>query len=122
MLSSAVTFPCNPVTNKSDGRRMKEQLTILGRFSYMLQFLYWLKALAAVLITNSHYAHIWPISSLAVGGQLGNCLFFFISGFTLYHIKAAFPKWYAKRIIRVYPALWMVNIIFFCWGDSLLIR
>ena len=90
----------------------------------MLQFLYWLKALTAVLITNSHYAHIWPISSLAVGGQLGNCLFFFISGFTLYHIKAAFPKWYAKRIIRVYPALWMVNIIFFLLGrfsaDSLI--
>ena len=82
----------------------------------MFQFVYWLKAIAAVLITNSHYAKIWPISSLAIGGQLGNCLFFFVSGFTLYNIKDSFPLWYAKRIIRIYPALWIANIVNFLIG------
>lgn len=83
----------------------------------MFQFVYWLKAIAAVLITNSHYADIWPISSLAFGGQLGNCLFFFVSGFTLYNIRDPFPKWYAKRIIRIYPALWIANALNFAFGQ-----
>ncbi len=31
----------------------------------MFQFVYWLKALAAICITNSHYADIWPIPAMA---------------------------------------------------------
>lgn len=77
----------------------------------MFGFVNWLKAIAAVFITNSHYADIWPISSLAMGGHLGNCLYFFLSGFCLFNIKEAFPKWYLKRIIRIYPTLWIVNSI-----------
>lgn len=80
----------------------------------MFQFVYWLKAIAAILITNSHYGDIWPSSAMTVGGHLGNCLYFLISGFCLCHIKDSFPKWYAKRIIRIYPALWLcigVNLI-----------
>lgn len=77
----------------------------------MFQFVYWLRAIAAILITNAHYADIWPLSSLAFGGHLGNCIYFFLSGFCLYDIKEKFPKWYAKRIIRIYPALWIVNIV-----------
>ena len=74
----------------------------------MFQFVYWLKAFAAILITNSHYADIWPVSRLAMGGHLGNCLYFFVSGFCLYSIRNSFPGWYAKRIVRIYPALWIV--------------
>lgn len=77
----------------------------------MFQFVYWLKALAAILITNSHYADIWPVSAMAAGGHLGNCLFFMVSGFCLYHVKDSFPKWYAKRILRIYPVLW-ITILF----------
>lgn len=77
----------------------------------MFYFVNWLKAIAAILITNSHYADIWPISSLAMGGHIGNCLYFFLSGFCLFNIKESFPKWYLKRIIRIYPALWIVNAI-----------
>lgn len=73
----------------------------------MFRFIDWLRALAAALITNSHYADIWPVSALATGGQLGNCLFFLVSGFCLYHIRDAFPRWYAKRALRIYPALWI---------------
>ena len=77
----------------------------------MFQFVYWLRALAAILITNSHYADIWPASAMAFGGHYGNCIYFFLSGFCLYNIGKSFPKWYAKRIVRVYPALWIVAVV-----------
>ncbi len=84
----------------------------------MFQFVYWLKAFAAIFITNSHYADIWPVPSLAIGGHLGNCIYFFVSGFCLYNIKESFPKWYAKRIIRIYPALWIVATVDFIVGRN----
>ena len=34
----------------------------------MYSFVDLLKAMAALLITNSHYGEIWPISALATGG------------------------------------------------------
>ena len=83
----------------------------------MYQFVYWLKAAAVVLITNSHYGSIWPIPSLAAGGHLGNCIYFFLSGFCLYHIRESFPKWYAKRIIRIYPVMWIAAAVNFLVGD-----
>lgn len=82
----------------------------------MFQFVYWLRAIAAVLITNAHYADIWPISALAVGGHLGNCIYFFLSGFCLYNIREHFLKWYAKRMIRIYPALWIAAAVNFLVG------
>lgn len=84
----------------------------------MFGFVTWLKAIAAVLITNSHYADIWPISALACGGHIGNCLFFFLSGFCLFHIKDSFPKWYIKRILRIYPVLWIVNTVALLAGQT----
>lgn len=84
----------------------------------MFQFVYWLKTFAAIFITNAHYADIWPVSSLAIGGHLGNCIYFFVSGFCLYNIKESFPKWYAKRIIRIYPALWIAATVDFIVGKN----
>ncbi|MCR5837110.1 MAG: acyltransferase [Lachnospiraceae bacterium] len=83
----------------------------------MFQFIVWLRAIAAIFITNSHYAGIWPISRMALGGMIGNCLYFFVSGFCLYNIKEKFPKWYAKRIIRIYPSLWIASIGLFLVGS-----
>ena len=77
----------------------------------MFQFVYWLKAFAAVFITNSHYANIWPIKAIAHGGHLGNCLFFLLSGFCLYYIGDHFLKWYGKRFVRIYPALWITVVV-----------
>lgn len=77
----------------------------------MFNFVYILKCLAAILITNSHYADIWPISALAFGGHFGNCIYFFVSGFCLANIKDPMYKWYPKRIVRIYPALWIVMAI-----------
>lgn len=76
----------------------------------MFQFINYLKMLAAILITNSHYSNIWPISFLALGGHIGNCIFFLVSGFCLYNIKDSILVWYSKRIKRIYPSLWVAVI------------
>lgn len=90
----------------------------------MFEFVYWLKTLAVLLITNSHYAGIWPVSAMAVGGHLGNNLFFLLSGFCLCNISGCFGKWYIKRILRIYPALWIANttnmIVGFFHADGLM--
>ena len=75
----------------------------------MYDFIDILKALAAILITNSHYDFIWPVSALAMGGLLGDIMFFSASGFCLANIRVSFPRWYLRRIIRIYPTLWIVT-------------
>ena len=58
-----------------------------------------LKFLAIILITNSHMELLYgKYNALATGGAIGNALFFFCSGFTLFlkpinGIKD-FPNWY----------------------------
>lgn len=77
----------------------------------MFGFIEILKAIAAILITNSHFGHIWPISAMATGGMLGDVIFFAVSGFCLYNLKQSFPIWYLKRIFRIYPVVWLVTAI-----------
>ena len=77
----------------------------------MYVFIYWIKAIAAILITNSHYGGIWPVSAMAFGGMLGNCLFFATAGFLLWNLKEPFPLWYCKRILRIYPVFWMAVLL-----------
>ena len=36
------------------------------------QFINLLRVLAAVCITNSHFANVWPVSGIASGGMLGD--------------------------------------------------
>lgn len=44
-----------------------------------------LKCIAAILITNSHMGMLYgKYSVLATGGAIGDALFFFVSGFTLF--------------------------------------
>lgn len=71
----------------------------------MFNFVYYVKSIATILITNSHYGEIWPSSAMAVGGLLGNVLFFAISGFCLFEVKGGFLKWYGKRFLRIYPIM-----------------
>lgn len=74
-----------------------------------------LKFLAILLITNTHLSFLYvKFSWLATGGVIGNALFFFCSGFTLF-LKpfdrvADFPNWYKRRIIRIYPTVFAVAI------------
>ena len=71
----------------------------------MFEFINYLKLIATLLITNSHFGDIWPVSAMASGGLLGNIIFFAVSGYLLFNIKEKFPKWFGKRFMRVYPAM-----------------
>ena len=82
----------------------------------MIFYITVLRALASILITNAHYTGVYPIEIIANGGLLGDVLFFAVSGFCLYNIKDAFFKWYSKRIIRIYPAVWVITIIYLIIG------
>lgn len=65
-----------------------------------------LRFIATCLITNTHYNDVYPIKALAVGGLLGDVLFFIVSGFVLAGpIKQKFLPWYWKRIVRIYPTI-----------------
>ena len=77
----------------------------------MYYFICYLRALATLLITNSHYGQIWPIDDLAAGGMLGNILFFAASGFCLFNIKGNFGRWYLKRIVRIYPVMIVFTLL-----------
>ncbi len=82
----------------------------------MFEFVYLLRILAAILITNSHYESIYPLSVIANGGLLGDGLFFAISGFCLYPVKQSFPKWYGRRLKRIYPVVWIITVIYLILG------
>lgn len=82
----------------------------------MIFFITVLRALASILITNSHYTGVYPIEIIANGGLLGDVIFFAVSGFCLYNIKLKFAKWYAKRIIRIYPAVTIMTAIYLLIG------
>lgn len=75
-----------------------------------------LKCFAALLITNSHMGLLYgDYSFLATGGCIGDVLFFFCSGFTLFLKPMGgvrqFPDWYKRRINRIYPTLIAVAIL-----------
>lgn len=72
-----------------------------------------LRFIATCLITNTHYNDVYPIKALAVGGLLGDVLFFIVSGFVLAGpIKQKFLPWYWKRIVRIYPTI-IVGVAFY---------
>lgn len=68
-----------------------------------------LRALAALIITNSHYTQVYPTDLIANGGLLGDVIFFAVSGFCLTNIRYSFFSWYRKRIFRIYPAVWIIT-------------
>lgn len=68
-----------------------------------IEFVVIFKALACLLILNSHCRDIYPIMFFAVGGGHGNALFFALSGFCLVNIQQPFFQWYWKRIRRILP-------------------
>ncbi|WP_405247880.1 acyltransferase family protein [Cellulophaga sp. Asnod2-G02] len=87
---------------------------------YGLDFL---KFIAAIMITNSHYIPLYEghNTSFATLGVHGNALFFFISGFFLTKISdkngkyIKFEYWIKKKIIRLWPTL----IVFFVFANLL---
>jgi hypothetical protein len=73
-----------------------------------------LRALAIVLIINSHLDRYYPIPYIGTGGAIGNSIFFFLSAFGLYISQQErnkhFTEWFTNRIGRIYPSLWIVLI------------
>lgn len=82
----------------------------------MIFYITVLRALAAMLITNAHYIGIYPTDLIANGGLLGDVIFFAVSGFCLVDIKQSFPQWYSKRIIRIYPVVWIITSVYIVLG------
>ena len=82
----------------------------------MIEYATFLRALAAVLITNSHYTGVYPMNIIASGGLLGDVIFFALSGFVLSNIKENFVAWYKKRLIRIYPSIWIITFAYIIMG------
>jgi peptidoglycan/LPS O-acetylase OafA/YrhL len=73
-----------------------------------------LKCIAAILIINSHaeLLYVDGYQQLATGGAIGDALFFFCSGFTLFLGSAGrFDNWYKRRINRIYPTVFAWAIL-----------
>lgn len=70
------------------------------------------KALACLLIANFHSDILYPdkLSLLSFGGDIGNNIFFMVSGFALLpsvekSTSLDIGKWYLKRVMRLLPML-----------------
>lgn len=74
-----------------------------------------LRAVAILLVINSHLDSYYPVPYIGTGGAIGNSLFFFLSSFGLYLSQQKNPRyfkeWVAKRIGRIYPSLWGVLVL-----------
>ena len=93
-----------------------------------------LKCLAALFVMNSHFDIMYgKYSFLGTGGTIGDILFFFCSGYTLFlkpyetSLEGAvrsFPNWYKRRINRIWPGLIMVAFVkyYFFDGDLTLVQ
>lgn len=66
-----------------------------------------LKFIAVIVVINSHSDIMYgKYSYLATGGAIGDSLFFFASGFTIFLGRLdRFDNWYKRRIQRIYPSL-----------------
>lgn len=69
-----------------------------------------------MVITNSHYNGVYPLEVIANGGLLGDVIFFAVSGFCLFSVKGSFPRWYGKRIYRIYPPVIVITTVYLVLG------
>lgn len=78
-----------------------------------------LRFIAVLIITNSHFEPLYgQFRALATGGAIGDALFFFVSGFTLFlGAPRRFDNYYKRRIARIYPTIfaWSLMLCVF-WG------
>lgn len=83
----------------------------------MYCFITLLRIIGCLMILNFHMDMMYPdaLKLFAFGGDLGNNLFFIISGYCLVgSIKDSnvedFIKWYRKRLSRIIPMLWFFTV------------
>ncbi len=82
----------------------------------MVFFITFIRAISAMIITNAHYIGVYPTDLIANGGLLGDVLFFAVSGYCLTNVKLSFPSWYLKRIVRIYPPVIIITLIYVILG------
>ncbi|MBR1666852.1 MAG: acyltransferase family protein [Bacteroidaceae bacterium] len=85
---------------------------------YSIDFI---KFFALLLIINSHADICYPqYKMLATGGAIGDSLFLFCSGFTLFlgGVKR-FDNYYKRRINRIYPTVFAVIVVMICMDGGL---
>lgn len=82
----------------------------------MVFFITFIRAISAMIITNAHYTGVYPTDLIANGGLLGDVLFFAVSGYCLTNAKLSFGKWYAKRLVRIYPPVIIITAIYALLG------
>lgn len=76
-----------------------------------------LRVLAIILVVNSHMDTVYPprFAFLATGGMIGNALFFMLSAcglmVSMQNHPRGFVEWYARRIIRIYPSVWVTVLL-----------
>lgn len=76
-----------------------------------------LRVLATCLITNTHYNNVYPSERFAIGGLLGDVIFFAVSGYCFAGgIKHSFSQWYTKRWTRIYPSILIMSVVFLLIG------
>lgn len=89
-----------------------------------------LKFVAVLMITNSHFQPLYEdvSPSLATFGVHGNALFFFVSGYLLMmgfmrKKGLGFADWYKKRMRRLWPSvfLWVIASASI-WGTDLTVE
>ena len=71
-----------------------------------------LRAVAIVLILNSHLDAYYHLKHLGTGGAFGNTLFFMLSAFGLTasfqkRRKKTFFAWYSQRLMKIFPSVWL---------------
>lgn len=75
-----------------------------------------LRAVAILVVVNSHLDLYYPSPRFATGGAIGNALFFALSSFGLIlssrQRSLSFPQWCARRFLRLYPEIWMALFVY----------
>lgn len=77
-----------------------------------------LKFFAVFFVVNSHMDVCYPdkLRFLASGGAIGDALFFFISGYTLFLGKNDnFMSWYKRRLARILPSFIVCVLAYACF-------
>lgn len=79
------------------------------------------KMLATLLVMNSHAEVLYPkFKFLASGGAIGDALFMFCSGFTLFiGTMGRFDNYYKRRLSRIVPSMVAVSILMVLVGAFL---
>lgn len=104
---------------------MNDTSNDMSKQKRIFPFVFILKCWAILLITNSHFGCLYPVEvrRIATGGALGNLAFFFCSGFTLWFTNtASFGAYLKRRVVRIYPAIWLVAVLSSLLGDDIGIK